>query len=114
MNAAGLILLTDARERLPAGPNGEKPTLRWISTEARRLHCYRQMGKHAFIIEAAWQYFIEGRPWPFASAGASTKPKTEPSPSMRGSKRQRAPKAAPLSYDPLREALALSQGGRAR
>lgn len=51
----GLIPLLEAQSRLPGNPS-----LRWLSTEARRLGCYRRVGKEAFIIERAWQHFVEG------------------------------------------------------
>lgn len=59
---AGLIPLAEVQERLPAGPDGSKPTLRWISTEARRLRCYRQIGRRAFIDARAWTNFVRGIP----------------------------------------------------
>jgi hypothetical protein len=55
---AGLIHLQEAQKRLPGNPS-----IRWISTEARRLGCYRRVGKEAYIIERAWQSFVEGEPY---------------------------------------------------
>lgn len=55
---AGLIHLQEAQKRLPGNPS-----IRWISTEARRLGCYRRVGKEAYIIERAWRDFVEGEPY---------------------------------------------------
>jgi hypothetical protein len=59
----GLIALEDARLLLPVLPDGSRPTTRWVSEEARRLGCYRKMGKGAFIERAAWKHFVWGIPW---------------------------------------------------
>ena len=52
MAPAGLIPLNEAQKRLPGNPS-----IRWISTEARRLGCYRRVAKEAYIIERAWNHF---------------------------------------------------------
>lgn len=58
-----LVPLEEARKRLPTGPDGAAPTIRWVSEEARRLGCYRKIGKHAYIEKAAWRNFVWGVPW---------------------------------------------------
>ena len=76
MTDSDLIPIEDARQRLPPLPDGSRATARWVSEEARRLGCYRKIGKGAFIIGAAWEYFIQGRPWPYASVGGKARATT--------------------------------------
>jgi hypothetical protein len=66
--AADLIPLVEAQRLLPADASGCKPSLRWISTEARRLGCYRKVGKRCGILRRAWGAFVCGMPWPEQSA----------------------------------------------
>ena len=62
-----LMTLEELQAILPADSGGSKPSLRWISNEARRLKCYRRIGKVACIPAEAWPYFRKGKVWPEAS-----------------------------------------------
>ena len=110
----GLIPLEKAHERLTA--SGVKTTLRWISEEARRLKCYRRVGKSAAIPAAAWEYFERGETWPkgeeIASRSGKSKTKTGRLRSTRASKHHTATTTAKSGGDVLSEALELAMRPR--
>ena len=111
---SGLIPLEEARDRLTA--SGMKTTLRWISEEARRLKCYRKVGKTAAIPAAAWEYFERGEPWPKGEEIESRldrkSTRTAARRSTRGSLSQKSKKTEKSSGDALSEALELASRKR--
>ena len=105
------ISLSSARERVSAlGPR--KPSQRWISKEARRLGCYRKVGREVFILAEAWDHFVKGEQWgPSTLLGANIgRAKVGRKSSTRGSGSRKGEKTASYGIASLNDALALCRG----